>query len=64
MLPLPEWAVNVFLDNLKPFIMIITLVNVGKYKEVGNEGVVEPFNKKRLQGRCLTLKPLDNSYLT
>ena len=30
--------------------MTMTLVNIGKNKGAGNEGVVEPFNKKRLQG--------------
>ena len=30
--------------------MIMTLVNIGRNKGVGNKGVVEPFNKKRLQG--------------
>ena len=56
--------VNGFLDHLKPFMNDYDLVNIGKYKGVDNKGVMELFNKKRLQGRCLTLKPLDNSYLT
>ena len=30
--------------------MTMTLVNIGRNKGVGNKGVVEPFNKKRLQG--------------
>ena len=41
--------------------MVVTIWkdNWGRTKEF-----LESFNKKRLQGLCLTLKPLDNSYLT